>query len=425
MDGMNALIAKGFGPFPSVGAAMSEEEDRRLRNELARMKIAEQKQIMADMPEARKRQEQAAKVGEFKTGLDLLQAAHKMLPSISYEQYPALRQQFAGAVPQAAQFLPESFGSPEEFEAWKGQMIPQIEDTVNKIKEVRQLSKELYGLDWRQLSPQQKQDVMGKVYPGQKEQTSEFDKTIEKYNSLPANDPNKQFYLARIKKMSESSGLQIRVNKDGTVEIIQGPMGAATPGLTKSTETEIEKKILSSADALQRLGEIETAFKPEYQELGTQWSAWKSATKEKLGQKLQPHEQQLLSDFSEYKRKSIHNLNLYIKDITGAQLTVQEAERLTKGMPNPGMGMLGGDSPTQFKTKLSGIMTELRMAIARNSYIRKHGLKMEALSLGAMKNIINDRANEIEQELIKQGMRGKELEQQVIGQLGEEFGLVR
>jgi len=256
-----------------------------------------------------------------------------------------------------------------------------------------------------------------KIQQGKK---TELDKYIEKYNSLSANDPNKQFYLGAIKKKAESTGFIIEVDKEGNVKVTQGPITSET--LTTMAKSKIQTGMISGSDALQRLDSIERMFKPEFQQLETRWSAMWSAGKEKLGYDLTPQEIERLEEYSEYRRRAINNLNLYIKEITGAQMSEKEADRLTKGMPDPGTGLIDGDSPTQFKAKLRGIVSEIRAALARYSYIMKHGLKVEDISLGSIPDLINKRGKEIENE-----MRGKvddeQLDVVVKRKLLEEFGL--
>jgi hypothetical protein len=259
---------------------------------------------------------------------------------------------------------------------------------------------------------------------GKDESRPEILKLIDAYNETSDQDTGK-FLMARINKLTETSGLQVRVNKDGSMELIQGPMKAgAAGGMQKPTQTQVEKELLTSTAALGRLVGIERQFKPEYQELGTRWSAMWAAGREKMGGKLQPQEEKSLGEYSEYRRRAINNLNLYIKDITGAALTIGEADRLMRGMPNPGSGIFDGDSPTEFQAKMKGLTGELRMAIARSNYIRKHGMTMDQLPLEQMAPIVNHRGREIENELKQKGMKGPDLSAGVRRKLAEEFGLV-
>lgn len=299
--------------------------------------------------------------------------------------------------------------------------VTRASSDIGKYKEDRdRFAKELGEADPIVKALDKKIETLSK---GKDESRPEIMKLIDAYNETSDQDTGK-FLMARINKLTETSGLQVRVNKDGSMELIQGPMKAGQGSLATPTQTQVEKELLTSTAALGRLAAIEREFKPEYQELGTRWSAMWSAGKEKMGGKLLPQEEKSLGEYSEYRRRAISNLNLYIREITGAQLTVQEADRLMKGMPNPGSGIFDGDSPTEFQAKRKGLMGELRMAIARSNYIRKHGMTMDQLPIEQMAPIVNHRGREIENELKQKGVKGADLAVGVRRKLAEEFGLV-
>jgi BMFP domain-containing protein YqiC len=151
------------------------------------------------------------------------------------------------------------------------------------------------------------------------------------------------------------------------------------------------------------------------------------AFKEKwdLGQ-VSGEDKKKLAEYTSFKRDSISSLNNYIKQITGAAMSEQEAKRLMKGMPNPGIGMFDGDSPTEFKAKMDAILASLDRVTARDNYILKNGLKsFSAVSLDSMDGIIDKRGEEIESALKKQypDKKQAELNTLVAHELSEEFGI--
>jgi hypothetical protein len=152
-----------------------------------------------------------------------------------------------------------------------------------------------------------------------------------------------------------------------------------------------------------------------------------TAFKEKweIGQ-VSEEEKQKLSEYTSFKRDSISSLNNYIKDITGAAMSVQEAERLIKGMPNPGMGMFDGDSPTEFKSKMNSVLGNLDRVIARSQYVLKHGLKdVKSIPLDSMGSIIDKRGEEIENEFkrLYPDKSESEVQSMTAGELSKEFGI--
>jgi hypothetical protein len=74
------------------------------------------------------------------------------------------------------------------------------------------------------------------------------------------------------------------------------------------------------------------------------------------------------------KRRAYENLNLYIQEITGAQMSQEEAKRLRRVMPDPGDGIFDGDSPVQFEANLNDAMSRVRASLNRYKDLRERGL---------------------------------------------------
>jgi hypothetical protein len=105
-----------------------------------------------------------------------------------------------------------------------------------------------------------------------------------------------------------------------------------------------------------------------------------------------------LRDFSQFRQNSINNLSQTIKDLTGAAMGIQEADRIMAGMPNAGTGLFDGDSPTEFKAKLDNVTKQMRYVEARNAYILRKGLSFKDIPLDNVPKLINDRASELARE---------------------------
>jgi hypothetical protein len=118
-------------------------------------------------------------------------------------------------------------------------------------------------------------------------------------------------------------------------------------------------------------------------------------------------------------------LNNYIVEVTGAAMgTGEEADRIKKGMPNVGSGLLDGDSPTQFSAKLANTLKDLRTMEARLQYIKANGLKVLDIPLDKMPEIMRQR----EQALITSlGLDVKNPQDRAVlkSRLATEFGLMR
>lgn len=226
------------------------------------------------------------------------------------------------------------------------------------------------------------------------------------------------------------SGMKIESDGQGGFTMVTGDMAATggTEGLTNKTRGELQGSAIASKEGLARLASISTSFRPEYQQIGTRWDAFKTSLADKAGVPVDRQSAALLRDFSSYKADALNNLNLYIKEITGAAMTNAEAGRITKGLPNPGSGILDGDSPIEFKAKLDSTMVRLKAANARQFYALKHGLTPEAMfatPLESMPDIIDKRGVDIEAEIRAQNptMPPEQIQAVVDERLKQEFGL--
>lgn len=170
-----------------------------------------------------------------------------------------------------------------------------------------------------------------------------------------------------------------------------------TGDLSKTTAGEVEKGVLSDADAISRLNNITASYKPEYQKIPYRGAQAWNAVKDRVV-KLPESEKLQLTDYSKYKQNSLQNVNKTIKDLTGAAMGIQEADRIMASLPNAGTGIFDGDSPTEFEAKLNNAVQQTKYALARKNYALKQGIKEKAwekIDLSDMPSIVNKRAEEI------------------------------
>lgn len=191
------------------------------------------------------------------------------------------------------------------------------------------------------------------------------------------------------------TGMEISTGPDGTTIRTNVRDG----GLTKTTLTRIEDKQFQAGEALARMRDIRSAFRPEFQEIGTRLGTAWSGLKEKAGVQLTAEERKTLNDFAIHRRRAISNVNQVLRDMSGAAITPQEADRLTKGLPNPGTGVFDGDSPTEFRAKMDDVTREMTLASMRYSYARRNGLDPLTLNLVDMSDIIAREETTIREEL--------------------------
>lgn len=219
------------------------------------------------------------------------------------------------------------------------------------------------------------------------------------------------------------TGMEVQT-PDGTIVRMGGEPGGS--GLQKPTQNKVEEAYLNTTERMARVNRIRDSFRPEFLQIGNRWGNLATAWKEKAGFDASPQERQSLAEFSEFRSRAANDLNQTLKEMSGAAVTPQEAERLLKVIPNPGTGLFDGDSPTEFKAKMDDVFTDLRRAEARLNYIRRNGFdlsRMKDIPLDQVPRLINERAGQIELELGSQGITGEQLQIEVRRRLAEEFGL--
>lgn len=211
------------------------------------------------------------------------------------------------------------------------------------------------------------------------------------------------------------------------------PMSAllnqALNAVPKALQDDVGKKQLESIDQVSRLDGIRSSFKPE-------WQTWEMSLKqqglnladsfESLRDKIPPEQRASMADFTTFKAKAMSNLNLYIKEITGAAMSEMEANRIRQAMPDPQK-----DSPTQFKAKLDNSIALSKLALARYTLMRERGFNgdinalAERITLEQMPDIINKRGAEIEQQLkqANPNVPQPQIDQGVRQRIKKEFGI--
>ena len=130
--------------------------------------------------------------------------------------------------------------------------------------------------------------------------------------------------------------------------------------LEKSTKGQLEKKLIASRESMGRMDEIVKEFKPEYLTIGDKIENKVLGWTEKAGFDLNPDQKKGLEDRATFFQKTFDSVNRAIRDMTGAQMSEGEADRLMRGMPNQ------DDSPSEFMAKMKSVIGQMK------SYDRIH-----------------------------------------------------
>lgn len=165
---------------------------------------------------------------------------------------------------------------------------------------------------------------------------------------------------------------QVLVPNSGFV-VTRTPGGSSAIGtleinLEKSTKAKEEQKVIGQVELSHRLQRIEDQFLPEFFQTLPQVLNTLAATKERLGFEPSEEERTRLARFATLGQDVDENLSLFIKDITGAQMSEPEARRLSAIQVNR------GDSPTQAAAKIQNKLGAARMAIVRSNILLSRGL---------------------------------------------------
>lgn len=254
-------------------------------------------------------------------------------------------------------------------------------------------------------------------------------KMIGERDSLPQGDPRRTEIGKVIAKAGAQNGVKMSVDKDGNITLLTN---ADQSELTPATKNKVQEESLKTSDSLRRIKGIIESFDPAF--LSKPYRAKQAYNNFAEGwgfKELNENEELSLAEYTEFGRKSIENINLYIKQITGAQMSEAEASRLRLAIPDFGDAWWRGDGPTKFKAKMLDVYEQLILSQARYNYVRKNGLTIardennnamafldgngRALSLDGMKAIIDQRGEELEGA----GMD----EAEVLRELSKELGV--
>jgi len=209
----------------------------------------------------------------------------------------------------------------------------------------------------------------------------------------------------------------------------------------EAATNDVQKKILNAEALYSRIQGMRETFEPKFQEITGRaaGTAYSFLAKLRGADSLTQEQTKYLTKYSKHRRRGAENLNLYIKEITGAQMSEAEAKRLSQAVPVPGTGLFDGDDPVTYKSKMDDTMRSVTLARARYHYLLRkgwQGTQMSAediarsmkegrppVSLKQIEGLIDQRGNQLQQQLRRQGLNQSQIDQQVIIQLKDEFGI--
>jgi hypothetical protein len=201
-------------------------------------------------------------------------------------------------------------------------------------------------------------------------------------------------------------------------------VGGRSPGsgMANPTVNKIEGAIVDNSARMERLGTIAGQFKPEFLTFGAQITNWGRDIVERAQLPIEI-DRKALREYTQFRAAAANDLNETLRQMSGAAITPQEADRLLKVIADA-----ENDGPTVFKAKLDEVVRSVRLAQARLFHIRGSGLEAASfggVSLKEMPAIIDARGEAIMRDLAAKNVTGEEARRQTKLQLATEFGMAR
>ena len=157
---------------------------------------------------------------------------------------------------------------------------------------------------------------------------------------------------------------------------ISGTKGDVGFGLSKA---DYSKKVLSQFSAQENIRELENVkagFQDRFLTLQGKFGLLGAKFLDTIGSS-NPKHKQFITEQTRWKTDAWNQVNKYIKEITGAQMSEAEAKRILNALPNPTTDIFKLTSPTEYKSALDTALRNAKMAVARQQYFLNKGLKPE------------------------------------------------
>jgi hypothetical protein len=186
-------------------------------------------------------------------------------------------------------------------------------------------------------------------------------------NVLANHEPGSAQYQIVAQLMDEQTD---RINKltaiTGTTE--------HDPGVTTKTQGEVEDRLLGFNDRLERLDEISAAYDPDLLDFWGKGETTLAMVRARFGSQ-DPEVVDRVTAWTDLSQAAFSDMNLLLRDLSGAAVTQQEFDRQKRVLPNAGTyaNPMSGDNPIEFKRKLENQITWARAAQARYEHMVETG----------------------------------------------------
>lgn len=141
-------------------------------------------------------------------------------------------------------------------------------------------------------------------------------------------------------------------------------------GMQKTTAAKVEQELLGNIDLRDKLEAIRSSFDPEFLQYLGKTRAFILDKRLKIGgeESLSEADVDFANRFAAFEQNVTQVMNQYIKSITGAQMSRQEAERILKAIPNI------EDNEVKFQAKWKQVMESTTAALVRDMLALESGI---------------------------------------------------
>jgi hypothetical protein len=163
--------------------------------------------------------------------------------------------------------------------------------------------------------------------------------------------------------------------------------------------SKMQQKRYSTAVTLGTVNDIIADFEDKFATIPHRFRLYTTQTIERMGLKITDEEKAQLDAFANFQSEMAAVVNERIRDITGAAVSAQEAERLMKELADAAK-----DSPTMFRAKINRIQRTLKIGLGRLNWMLSSNMQFESpsqwMQLADFEGMLSDMTRDAMQTII-------------------------
>ena len=141
--------------------------------------------------------------------------------------------------------------------------------------------------------------------------------------------------------------------------------------LTKPVQTDLENMLIAADRTLEDMGSVAANYDPSFTTIPVKVKqAFVAGVEMVLPGAINAPTQEKLAKYTRWRSGTLDGLNRYIKDITGASMSLQETVRIEKSMPSE------KDSDTEYINKSRRVVQQALQARARAQFFLQNGIPL-------------------------------------------------